>query len=268
MPDTKSNQSESQSLFAQKDILHDIETVQARWEREHRRRRAQMIKLFIVGGFFLTLAIGTVIYRIHLINQIRISMEEEEAKKFLPIGYRNAKIHVISYAGDTYESVENILREAVDNMPSEFYIEFKSLEGVDGEEVEKALGKFRPGIVINNQYQFTLKDDEGNDKEVKFVDDPGYSFRIKDIGIILNRVHKELYGDRYLRPINSLFDNRIQAVPIEGSEDDMSDDEQTITEKHDHDDDKEEENPEGVVPRTPLSPDELKIPKFDAKTKK
>ena len=266
MPDSNSKPHSSQPLFEQKDILHDIETVQAKWEIEHRRRRTLMIKVFIIGGIFLMLAIGSVIYKIHKINQIRISIEEKAAMKYMPIGYKEAKIHIIAYENETYEGVDDILREAVDNMPSEFYIELKSLQGVDGEEVEKALDRFRPGISINKQYKFTIKDADGNDKEVQFIEKPGQFFKLPDLAAVINKVHKEVYGDRYLQPVNTYSTNRLQAIPIEGMDDESSGDGQTAR-KNDDDDDKQEE-PEDVTPRIKMSPDELKVPKFDAKQKK
>lgn len=260
MSDSNNNQSESQSLFGQKDILHDIETVQAKWEREHKRRRALMIKIFIVGGIFLALAIGSVIYKIHRINQIRLSFEEKAAKRYLPIGYREAKIRIFAYESEAYESVEDILREAVDNMPSEFYIQFRTLAGVDGEEVENALGKFRPGISINGQYKFTIKDGSGNEKEIELVENPGQKFRLNDLAAIINQVHKEVYGDRYLRPVNTYSEMRVQAIPID--DDDESENNQAAQIDNP---DENDAPPDDIIPRTKISPEELKVPKFDAK---
>lgn len=267
MPDSNSKPHSSQTLFEQKDILHDIETVQAKWEIEHRRRRTLMIKVFIVGGIFLALVIGSVIYKIHKINQIRLSIEEKAAMKYMPIGYREAKIRIFVYEDETYEGVDNILREAVDNMPSEFYIQFRDLQGVDGEEVENALGgRFRPGVSINNQYKFTIKDENGNDKEVQLIEKFGQLFKLQDLAAVLNQVHKEVYGERYLRPINTYSANRIQAIPVEDMDDDPSEESQ-----HDHkneDDDDEQEEPKDITPRIKISPNELKAPKFETKPKK
>lgn len=269
MPDSNKPQQESQPLFGQHDILHDIETVQAKWAREQVRRRALMVKVFIVGGILLCLALGSVIYKIHKQAQYRLSLEEQEQRKYLPIGYRDAKIHMIIYEGDSSGQAEELLREAVDNKPSEFYVEFKNLAGVDGDEVVAALGNFRPGITINGKYEFKIKDENGEEKVVKLLDDPGYMFKIKELGIIINQVHAQLYGDSYLQPITSQFGYRTQSIPIEGLEE-----AETAAEAakkthghdhdHDHDKDKEEKLDDDMNQRISISPAELKVPKLDA----
>ncbi len=267
MPDSNKTTQPPQSLFGEKDILHDIETVQAKWAREQVRRRALMVKVFIIGGLFLLLGLGAVIHRIYRINQMRKYYEEQEQKKFDPIGYRNAKIRIFLYANEDAEAVADILREAVDNKPSEFYVQFRPLEGVDGEEVEKALGKFQPGVTINGKYEFKIKDQNGVEKDVKLLGDPGHFFNLKDLGIIINQVHQQIYGESYLQPVSSLFDKRTQSIPIEG----VDVDELVIKENgkiDDHDHEKEEETPDGVIERVPLSPDELIVPKLNVKDKK
>ena len=270
MPDSNKTTQPPQSLFGEKDILHDIETVQAKWAREQVRRRALMVKVFIIGGIFLLLALGGVIHRIYRIKQIRKYYEEQELKKFDPIGYRDAKIKIYLYANEDAEAVADLLREAVDNKPSEIHVIFKPLEGTDGEEVEKALGKFQPGITINGKYTFKLKDENGVEKEVQLLGDAGYNYKLKDLGIIINQIHQQLYGDSYLQPITSLFERRTQSIPIEGIDEDA----QTIQEKvpkkdeHDHDHEKEGETPEGVIDRVEFSPSDLLVPKLDVKDKK
>ena len=261
MPDSNNTPREPLPLFGQKDILHDIETVQAKWAREQARRRAIMVKVFIAGGIILSILLGLLFYKIHQIAAFRQALLEEEQNKYKPIGYQNAKIHIISYANDSSLAAEEILREAVDNKPSEFYIEFKSLEGVDGEEVEKALGKFQPGIVINGQYQFTIKDDKGNDKVVKLLDDTGFTYKAHELAAIVNMVHAQIYGESYLRPVHSPK----QSIPIEGIDTD-SEEEAPPAPKNDHDHDHETEDNEaheGVLPRTPMNPNELLVPKLD-----
>jgi len=267
MPDSNKTPQDPQSLFGQKDILHDIETVQAKWAREQVRRRALMVKVFIVGGIFLFLAIGGVIHRIYQLNQMRLSLEEQEQRKYLPIGYQNAKIHIISFASDSSQAAEEILREAVDNKPSEFYIEFKNLQGVDGEEVEKALGNFRPGIAINGKYKFKIIDENGKEKEVQLLDEPGFMFTVKELGIIINQIHQQIYGESYLQPVTSLFDGRTQSIQIEGIDDDSHQHEEPKKNEQKHEEDKEE-TPEGVQERIPLSPNELLVPQLDVKDKK
>ena len=276
MPDSNKTTQPPQSLFGEKDILHDIETVQAKWAREQVRRRALMVKVFIIGGIFLLVGLGAVIHRIYRINQMRKYYEEQEQKKFDPIGYRNAKIRIFLYANEDAEAVADILREAVDNKPSEFYVQFRPLEGVDGEEVEKALGKFQPGVTINGKYEFKIKDQNGVEKDVKLLGDPGHFFNLKDLGIIINQVHQQIYGESYLQPVSSLFDKRTQSIPIEGvdvdelviKENGKLDDHDHEKEEDDHDHEKEEETPDGVIERVPLSPDELIVPKLNVKDKK
>lgn len=266
MPDSNKPQPESQPLFGQNDILHDIETVQAKWAREQVRRRALMVKVFIVGGIFLFLALGSVIYKIHRQAQYRQALEEQEQRKYLPIGYRDAKIHIIIYESESSVASEELLREAVDNKPSEFYVEFKSLAGVDGEEVERALGKFRPGIIINGKYEFKIQDENGEEKVVKLLDDPGLSYKIKELGIIINQVHTQLYGDSYIQPINSCFDKRTQSIPIADLLDAETIELENAKKGHDHDHDHGdgEKLDEDMVPKIPISPSDLKVPKLDA----
>ena len=269
MPDSNKSTQPPQSLFGEKDILHDIETVQAKWAREQVRRRALMVKVFIIGGFFLLLGLGGVIYRIYRINQMRKLYEEQEQKKFEPIGYRNAKIRIFLYANEDAEAVADLLREAVDNKPSEFYVQFRPLEGVDGEEVEKALGKFQPGITINGKYEFKIKDQDGVEKDVKLLGDPGHLFNLKELGIIINQVHQQIYGESYLQPISSLFDKRTQSIPIEGINiEETIVDEPAKKDEHDHEHEKEEDTPEGVIERVRISAEELLVPKLDVKDKK
>ena len=266
MPDSNKTQLNSQPLFEQKDILHDIETVQAKWAREQSRRRVLMIKVFIIGGLFLFLCLGSVIHRIYRINQMRKYYEEQELKKFDPIGYRDAKIRIMLYGSETSESVADLLREAVDNKPSEFYVQFRSLEGVDGEEVEKALGKFIPGVTINGKYTFKIKDENGEEKEVQLLENPGLKYKLKELGIIINQIHQQIYGESYVQPITSLFDKRTQSIPIEEIDMDAT----TIKEMSKKDDSEEEdkEPPEGINERVPFSADDLIVPKLDVKDMK
>ncbi len=270
MPDPNKSNQPQQSLFEQKDIVHDIETVQAKWAREQVRRRALMIKVFIIGGIILLLSLSGVIHRIYRIKQIRKYYEEQEQKKFDPIGYQDAKIKIYLFANEDAEAVADLLREAVDNKPSEIHVIFKPLEGVDGEEVEKALGKFQPGITINGKYTFKLKDEDGVEKEVKLLGDPGYNYKLKDLGIIINQIHKQFYGDSYLQPITSLFERRTQSIPIEGLDEDATTIQEKVSKKdeHDHDHEKEEEKTEGVVDPVEFSPSDLIVPKLDVKDKK
>ena len=270
MPDSNKSNQPPQSLFEQKDILHDIETVQAKWAREQVRRRSLMIKVFVIGGLLLFLSLGGVIHKIYRIKQLRKYYEEQELKKFDPIGYRDAKIKIYLYANEDAEALADLLREAVDNKPSEIHVIFRPLEGTDGEEVEKALGKFQPGITINGKYTFKLKDENGVEKEVQLLGDPGYNYKLKDLGIIINQIHQQLYGDSYLQPITSLFERRTQSIPIEGIDEDATTIQETVQKKdeHDHDHEKEEGTPEGVIDRVEFSPSDLIVPKLDVKDKK
>ena len=268
MPDSNKSNQPPQSLFEQKDIVHDIETVQAKWAREKVRRRALMIKVFVIGGLLLFLSLGGVIHKIYRIKQIRKYYEEQELKKFDPIGYRDAKIKIYLYANEDAEALADLLREAVDNKPSEIHVVFRPLEGVDGEEVERALGKFQPGITINGKYTFKLKDENGVEKEVQLLGDPGYNYKLKDLGIIINQIHQQLYGDSYLQPITSLFEKRTQSIPIEGLDEDATTIQENVQKKDDREKEKEEETPEGVIDPIPFSPSDLIVPKLDVKDKK
>ncbi len=263
MPDSNKTNPSQQSLFEQKDILHDIETVQAKWAREKVRRRTLMLKVFIIGGLLLFFSLGGVIHKIYRTSQIRKYYEEQELKKFDPIGYRDAKICIYLYASETADAAADILREAVDNKPSEIHVIFRPLEGVDGEEVERALGKFQPGITINGKYTFKIKNEDGVEKEIQLLGNPGQNFNLKELGIIINQLHQQIYGESYLQPVTSLFEKRTQSILIEET------DENALTNKDDHDHDQEkEETQEDIVDRMKLSPDELLVPKLDVKDKK
>ena len=269
MPDSDKNNQPPQSLFEQKDILHDIETVQAKWAREQGRRRKLMVKIFCLGGLCLFALLGSVIYRIHRQAEFRRALELQEQRKYNPIGYKDAKIHILFFFSDSSAITEELLREAVNNKPSEFYVEFKPLEGVDGEEVEKALGKFRPGLTINGQHTFKIKDEDGTEKTIQLFDE-GYAYKAKDLAIILNQLHQQIYGESYLLPINSQFERRVQNIEIEGVDDEDS---TTVKEsnKKDHDHDEEEKadlKDEGIIERQTFSPDDLIVPKLDVKDKK
>ena len=266
MPDSNKTNQPPQSLFEQKDILHDIETVQAKWAREQVRRRSLMIKVFVIGGLLLFLSLGGFLHRIYRISQIRKYYAEQELKKFDPIGYRDAKIKIYLYASESAEAVADLLREAVDNKPSEIHVIFRPLEGVDGEEVEKALGKFQPGLTINGKYVFKLKDEQGVEKEVKLIGDPGYNYKLKDIGIIINQIHQQLYGESYLQPITSLFERRTQSIPIEGIDIDADTIQENAQKKDEPE--KKEETPEDDTDSIKFTPDDLLVPKLDVKDKK
>ena len=271
MPDSDKNTQRPQSLFEQKDILHDIETVQAKWAREQGRRRKLMAKIFCLGGLCLFALLGSVIYRIHRQAEFRRAMELQEQRKYNPIGYVNSKIRILFLFSDSSEMTEELLREAVNNKPSEFYVEFKPLAGVDGEEVEKALGKFRPGLTINGQYTFKIKDENGTEKTVQLFDE-GFSYKTKDLAIILNQLHQQIYGESYLLPINSLFEKRVQNIEIEGVDENLATTKGNPNKDHDHDQDQEEEKADlkeqGIVEKQTISPDDLLVPKLDVKEKK
>ncbi len=272
MPDSNKTTQPSQSLFEQKDILHDIETVQAKWAREQGRRRILMAKLFCLGGLCLLALLGTVIYRIHKQAEYRRALELQEQMKYDPIGYKDAKIHILLFLSDSSEITEELLREAVNNKPSEFYVEFKPLAGVDGEEVEKALGAFRPGVTINGQHTFKIKEEDGTEKTVQLFDE-GFSYKAKDLAIILNHLHQQIYGESYLRPINSQFDFRTQNIEIEGVDnEDPTEKKESPKSGHGHDHDEEEKTDDlegqGIREKQVISPDELIVPKLDVKDKK
>jgi hypothetical protein len=268
MPDSDKNTQPPQSLFEQKDILHDIETVQAKWAREQGRRRKLMVKIFCVGGLFLFALLGCLLYRIHRQAEFRRALELQEQRKYNPIGYKDAKIHILFFFSDSSDRTEELLREAVNNKPSEFYVEFKPLEGIDGEEAEKALGTFRPGLTINGQHTFKIKDENGTEKTIQLFDE-NYSYKIKELALILNQLHQQIYGESYLLPINSQFESRVQNIEIEGVDDDSTTVKESTKKDHDHDEEEKADlKEEGVIERQPFSPDELIVPKLDVKDKK
>ena len=270
MPDSDKNNQPPQSLFEQKDILHDIETVQAKWAREQDRRRKLMVKIFCLGGLCLFALLGSVIYRIHKQAEFRRALELQEQRKYNPIGYKDSKIHILFFFSDSSAVTEELLREAVNNKPSEFYVEFKPLAGVDGEEVEKALGKFRPGVTINGQYTFKIKDEDGTEKTIQLLDE-GHSYKGRDLAIILNQLHQQIYGESYLLPINSHFERRVQNIEIEGVDEDLATTNEKTNKAHAHDHDEEEKadlKEEGIIEKVPFSADDLIVPKLDVKDKK
>ena len=268
MPDSDKNNQPPQSLFEQKDILHDIETVQAKWAREQGRRRKLMVKLFCLGGLCLFALLGSMLYRIHKQAEFRRALELQEQRKYNPIGYKDSKIHILFFFSDSSEITEGLLREAVNNKPSEFYVEFKPLEGVDGEEVEKALGKFRPGVTINGQYTFKIKDEDGTEKTIQLFDE-GYSYKPKELAIILNQLHQQIYGESYLLPINSQFGIRVQNIEIEGVDDDLATTKEKSDKNHDHDEEEKADlKEEGIGEKQSISLDDLLVPKLDVKDKK
>ena len=270
MPDSDKNNQPPQSLFEQKDILHDIETVQAKWAREQDRRRKLMVKIFCLGGLCLFALLGSVIYRIHKQAEFRRALELQEQRKYNPIGYKDSKIHILFFFSDSSAVTEELLREAVNNKPSEFYVEFKPLAGVDGEEVEKALGKFRPGVTINGQYTFKIKDEDGTEKTSQLLDE-GHSYKGRDLAIILNQLHQQIYGESYLLPINSHFERRVQNIEIEGVDEDLATTNEKTNKDHAHDHDEEEKadlKAEGIIEKVPFSADDLIVPKLDVKDKK
>ena len=92
---------------------------------------------------------------------------------------------------------------------------------------------------------------------------------MQDIGIIINQIHQQLYGDSYLQPITSLFERRTQSIPIEGIDVDAETIQENVPKKDEHDQDNEkEETPDGVIDRVEFSPSDLIVPKLDVKDKK
>ena len=140
------------------------------------------------------------------------------------------------------------------------------------EEVEKALGAFRPGLTINGQYTFKIKDEDGSEKTIQLFDEI-YSYKIKELALILNQLHQQIYGESYLLPINSQFERRVQNIEIEGVDEDLATtkDDTNKAHAHDHDHDEEEKadlKEQGVIDKVSISTDNILVPKLDVKYKK
>jgi hypothetical protein len=208
----KQTQRSSDSLFDERDVTHSVETVKLCWEMEKARRRRVLLRvllplllLLLAAGLYLLMRadFGRQLFSRHKHSNGSCSSELPDSTGD-PLqglgrkeGYDGAKIKVLAVIpGGTpqYADIMQVLRDAIDNKPSEFQVYFVDLFDLEEEDAEQLLGAYCAAIDINGQTEFTVPDEEGGTRSVSFLENINPKLSAPDLVTVLNQLHTQHYG--------------------------------------------------------------------------
>jgi len=112
-------------------------------------------------------------------------------------GYEAAKIKILAIipgATPRYGDFTRVLHDAIDNKPSEFYVQHIDLFDLNEESAAELVGAYCTAIVINGQKEFTVPDGKGGTRTVTFMENVNPDLSAPDLVTVLNQLHAEHYG--------------------------------------------------------------------------
>lgn len=236
------------------DVRHDINTVHGAWSHESRRRTRRAL-VFLIPGFIIALGIYAFLayncddipgYEIfHPIpeppqNSILDLGGETYTVPANSFGFPEAKVKISLVASLAPEKLLKILHMAVDDKPSEIFVELVDTKDVPQDELGRLRDNDSCRLTINGQTQFTLG--TGKDAQTIYIDlpiDAGY--RPVDLQAVIRQVHEKEYGPTpypVFRPVNADV-TKAEAKLGDGH---------SHGDGHHHDDDEDREPPDVTPP--------------------
>lgn len=201
----------SGSLFDDGDVRHSVDTVEERWKNESLRRRRLAIK-FGLPIVVVLLAAWLIPARICRFFPFEKSMEEEKAEfeamqkeaeaKATPYKSKRGnpdakmKMYIVLYPRDELSlGCSDVLEKALDNRPSELYVETWDIDKVEDEELKKLFkNDSNAGFIINGKHNFTFTNFRGIEKTYDSITKNPHDLLDVDFAYILNMEYKRIYN--------------------------------------------------------------------------
>ena len=201
----------SGSLFNDGDVRHSVDTVEERWKNESLRRRRLAIK-FGLPAVIVLLAAWLIPARICRFFPFEKSYEEEKAEfeamqkkaeeSATPYKSKRGnpdakmKLYFVLYPRDEISlGCDDVIQKALDNRPSELYLEVWEIDKVESEELKNLFQKdSNAGFVINGKHNFTYTSFRGIEKTYDSVTKNPHDLLDVDFAYILNTEYKRIYN--------------------------------------------------------------------------